>query len=308
MIALIEKQMEEQVEYTSSNQKKSEYNPEALNLDEDDSTELGIKSNNSEPVDPLEPDYPPSHQASTSRCGPRNTRPTAGTLVVCPASVLKQWANELTDKVTEAGRLSVLVYHGGARTRNPEDLTRYDVVVTTYTIVTNEVPKQNMKDANNDDDPEQKKLERHGVSPEFAPNSKKRKPLASNKKRKGKKAKDSDLDSLDAGPLSRVRWFRVVLDEAQTIKNHRTHVARACSGLRAKRRWCLSGTPIQNSIDDLYSYFRFLKYEPYSVYSSFASGIKHLISRDSSHGYKKLQAVLKTLLLRRSKGMQIFFI
>lgn len=303
MIALIEKQMEEQVGYTSSNQKKSEPNPEALNLDEDDLTELDTKSNNSGPVAPPEPDCPSSRQASTSQCRSSNTRPTAGTLVVCPASVLKQWANELTDKVTEAGRLSVLVYHGGARTRNPEDLTRYDVVVTTYTIVTNEVPKQNAKDANNDEDAEQKNLERHGVSPEFAPNSKKRKPPASNKKKKGKKAKDTDVDSLDAGPLSRVRWFRVVLDEAQTIKNHRTLVARACSGLRAKRRWCLSGTPIQNSIDDLYSYFRFLKYEPYSVYSSFASGIKHPISRDSRHGYKKLQAVLKTLLLRRTKGI-----
>ncbi|KAJ3698289.1 hypothetical protein LUZ61_001994 [Rhynchospora tenuis] len=304
-IALIEKQMEEQVRYTSSNQKKSEPISEAFNLDEDEFTEPGTKSDNNGPVDPLEPDGPPSRQASTSQGGSSNVRPPAGTLVVCPASVLKQWANELTDKVTEAGKLSVLVYHGGTRTRNPEELTRYDVVVTTYTIVTNEVPKQNPKDATNDEDAEQKNLERHGVSPEFAGNSKKRKLPAANKKKKGKKVKDSDLDSLDAGPLARVRWFRVVLDEAQSIKNHRTLVARACSGLRAKRRWCLSGTPIQNSIDDLYSYFRFLKYEPYSNYSKFCSSIKHLISRDSSNGYKKLQAVLKTLLLRRTKDTLI---
>lgn len=276
-IALIEKQMEEQVSYTSSNQKKSEPNPEAFNLDEDESTETTTKPDNSEPVDPLEPDGPRSHHASTSRGGgSQNARPPAGTLVVCPASVLKQWANELTDKVTEAGKLTTLVYHGGARTRNPEDLTRYDVVITTYTIVTNEVPKQNIK-STNDEEAELKNMERNGVSPEFASNSRKRKPPAANKKKKGKKAKDNDLD-LDAGPLSRVRWFRVVLDEAQTIKNHRTQVARACSGLRAKRRWCLSGTPIQNSIDDLFSYFRFLKYEPYSVYSSFCSAIKHPIS------------------------------
>uniref|UniRef100_A0A804J5E0 Helicase C-terminal domain-containing protein n=1 Tax=Musa acuminata subsp. malaccensis TaxID=214687 RepID=A0A804J5E0_MUSAM len=97
----------------------------------------------------------------------------------------------------------------------------------------------------------------------------------------------------------------LILDEAQTIKNHRTQVARACCGLRAKRRWCLSGTPMQNAIDDLYSYFRFLKYDPYSVYSSFCASIKYPISKNTSSGYRKLQAVLKAVLLRRTKGTLI---
>jgi SNF2 family DNA or RNA helicase len=52
----------------------------------------------------------------------------------------------------------------------------------------------------------------------------------------------------------------VVLDEAQSIKNPRTLVAHAAWGLHADHRWCLSGTPIQNTIDDLYSYFKFLRY------------------------------------------------
>uniref|UniRef100_A0A804NMM3 Uncharacterized protein n=1 Tax=Zea mays TaxID=4577 RepID=A0A804NMM3_MAIZE len=133
--------------------------------------------------------------------------------------------------------------------------------------------------------------------------SNKRKPSANmqNKaKKKKKKLKDSNFD-LDSGPIARVRWFRVVLDEAQTIKNFRTVVARACCGLRAKRRWCLSGTPIQNAIDDLFSYFRFLKYDPYCTYNSFCTMIKHPIARDAINGYKKLQAVLKVVLLRRTK-------
>uniref|UniRef100_A0A0E0KVL3 Uncharacterized protein n=1 Tax=Oryza punctata TaxID=4537 RepID=A0A0E0KVL3_ORYPU len=219
-------------------------------------------------------------------------RSTAGTLVVCPASVLRQWASELAAKVTESSKLSVLVYHGGSRTKDPTELTKYDVVVTTYTIVANEVPKQN-----SDADMEEKNSEIYGLCPAFSIGNKRKKDSEPKMK---KKPKNSDAD-LDGGPLARVRWFRVVLDEAQTIKNYNTQVARACCGLRAKRRWCLSGTPIQNTIDDLYSYFRFLKYEPYSAYGSFRSMIKHQISRDATRGYKKLQAVLKIVLLRRTK-------
>jgi SNF2 family DNA or RNA helicase len=219
------------------------------------------------------------------------TRPAAGTLVVCPASVMKQWANELTDKVGESNKLSVLVYHGGSRTKDPSELAKYDVVVTTYTIVTNEVPKHNA-----DDDADQK-----NGGETSAGNKRKQPSNAQSKGKKKKKLRASEID-LDSGPLARVRWFRVVLDEAQTIKNFRTQVAKACCGLRAKRRWCLSGTPIQNAIDELYSYFCFLKYDPYSTYSSFCTMIKHPIARNAVHGYKKLQTVLKLVLLRRTKG------
>ena len=48
----------------------------------------------------------------------------------------------------------------------------------------------------------------------------------------------------------------MVLDEAQSIKNPRTLAAHAAWRLFAHCRWCLSGTPIQNTVDDLYSYFR----------------------------------------------------
>ncbi|KAI4374105.1 hypothetical protein MLD38_012140 [Melastoma candidum] len=91
-------------------------------------------------------------------------------------------------------------------------------------------------------------------------------------------------------------------DEAQSMKNHRTQVARACWGLRAKHRWCLSGTPIQNAIDDLYSSFRFLRYDPYAAYKTFCASIKGPIQRSPTKGYKKLQAILKTIMLRKTKG------
>ncbi|KAK8955748.1 hypothetical protein KSP40_PGU009663 [Platanthera guangdongensis] len=288
MIALILKQKSLQSKFTSDS--SPPVKPEALNLDDDEgSNEVDVKD--------IGKDYLQREQiASTSE----NRRPAAGTLVVCPASILRQWAHELEEKVSSSVEFSVLVYHGGARAKDPRALAKHDIVLTTYSIVTNEVPRQPSVD--DDDENEQKNMEKYGLSSEFA--TRKKRKQSSNAGRKGKKkGKESQLDC--GGPLARVRWFRVILDEAQTIKNHRTQVARACSGLRAKRRWCLSGTPMQNAIDDLYSYFRFLKYEPYAVYSSFCNSIKYPISRNASQGYKKLQAVLRIVLLRRTKGTQV---
>ncbi|CAN6250250.1 unnamed protein product [Urochloa humidicola] len=206
------------------------------------------------------------------------SRPAAGTLVVCPASVLKQWASELSAKVTQSAELSVLVYHGGSRTRDPTELAEYDVVVTTYAIVSLEVPKESTDG---------------GISV--------RNKMKLKKNSAGKAKKKKKPSNLNGGPLAMVRWFRVVLDEAHTIKSHRTQIAKACCALSAERRWCLSGTPIQNNIDDLYSYFHFLKFEPYSKYSSFRYMIKNSLSKNETRGYKKLQTVLRIVLLRRTK-------
>ncbi|KAL9229977.1 hypothetical protein vseg_005381 [Gypsophila vaccaria] len=268
--------------------------PETLNLDDDDDNDNG----NATVVEKEQLSVPKfSSGASSSHQTFSRKRPAAGTLIVCPATVLRQWARELDDKVAAGGKLSVLLYHGGNRTKEPMELAKYDVVLTTYAIVSNEVPKQPIVD---EDDGELKFGERFGISSEFS--TKKRKhPSATGKKgKKGRKLADTSLYT-ESGALARVAWFRVVLDEAQTIKNHRTLTARACCGLRAKTRWCLSGTPIQNSIDELFSYFRFLRHDMYSNYKIFCEKIKFPISRDPIMGYKKLQAVLKTLLLRRTK-------
>lgn len=294
MIALVQRKMTEQSKFTANNSKQSK--PEALlNLDDDDEGVTELDKGKQLEGDDLRKKEVPATSMQTSG----NPKPAAGTLVVCPASVLRQWARELDEKVASSGKLSVLIYHGGSRTRDPSALAKYDVVLTTYAIVSNEVPKQ----AAADDDGEKKNLDKYDISSEFSSNKRKQTSNAQSKgKKKIKSPKDSCYDS-NCGPLARVRWFRVILDEAQTIKNHRTQVARACSGLRAKRRWCLSGTPIQNSIDDLFSYFRFLKYDPYSSYKSFCTALKFPISKNSDTGYKKLQAVFKVVLLRRTKGI-----
>ncbi|KAM0925834.1 hypothetical protein ACQ4PT_003975 [Festuca glaucescens] len=222
------------------------------------------------------------------------TRPAAGTLVVCPTSVLRQWAEELRNKVTSNANLSFLVYHGSNRTKDPNELTKYDVVLTTYSIVSMEVPKQSSPDS---DDEEKGRPDRYSA---FVSLSKKRK-ASSKKSKKATKEKSC----LPERPLAKVAWFRVVLDEAQSIKNYRTNVAGACWGLRAKRRWCLSGTPIQNAVEDLFSYFKFLRYEPYCGHKQFCALIKVPISRNPITGYKKLQVVLKTVMLRRTKATML---
>lgn len=301
MIALI--QMQRYLQLKNKPEHLDNNKTEALNLDDDeDHGGCGLDK-----VDKAEEsDLKSTPEASTSAQPFKKKRPAAGTLVVCPASVLRQWARELDEKVAEEAKLSVLVYHGGSRTRNPEELAGYDVVLTTYAIVTNEVPKQPLVD---EDEADEKNVEKYGLSSDFSINKKRKKASIVGKKgKKGRKGFDSSSFDCGSGPLARVGWFRVILDEAQIIKNHRTQVARACCSLRAKRRWCLSGTPIQNAIDDLYSYFRFLKYDPYAVYKSFYNTIKVPISRNSLQGYKKLQAVLRAIMLRRTKGECFFLV
>ncbi|XP_047368217.1 transcription termination factor 2 [Vespa velutina] len=60
-----------------------------------------------------------------------------GTLVVCPASLLSQWENEVKSKCKK-GILSVEVYHGNNREKLSKRLAKYDIVITTYNILSRE--------------------------------------------------------------------------------------------------------------------------------------------------------------------------
>ncbi|KAF5772220.1 putative DNA helicase chromatin remodeling SNF2 family [Helianthus annuus] len=261
---------------------------EALSLDDDDVKPTVV-------VDADQNDESVITESGSSTQRFSNRKPTAGSLVVCPASVLRQWARELDEKVTEEAKLEVLVYHGGNRTKDPAELARYDVVLTTYAIVAKEVPTKVFDEEDEDDQGN------GGFNAIFA--NKKRKGN-SGKKKKGKKGIDGSVIDC-SGTLAKVSWLRVILDEAQTIKNSRTQMSKSCCGLKAKKRWCLSGTPIQNNIDELFSYFRFLRCDPYAKYKSFCNQIKIPISRNSMQGYLKLQAVLKAIMLRRTKDTLI---
>ena len=64
-------------------------------------------------------------------------------------------------------------------------------------------------------------------------------------------------------------WYRVILDEAQCIKNKNTQSSKAAAELKASYRWCLTGTPMMNSVQELFSLIRFLRIRPYNDHRAF---------------------------------------
>lgn len=74
-----------------------------------------------------------------------------------------------------------------------------------------------------------------------------------------------DVD-LDSSIFHSVKWARIILDEAHRIKGRTTSTARSAFALTANYRWCLTGTPLQNRVGDIYSLLRFLRLKPYAHY------------------------------------------
>jgi len=59
------------------------------------------------------------------------------------------------------------------------------------------------------------------------------------------------------------QWERIIVDEAHQIKNPGTAVSKSCCSIQATKRWAVTGTPIQNSLQDVYGLLKFLKHEPW---------------------------------------------
>ncbi|QLG70278.1 hypothetical protein HG535_0A02160 [Zygotorulaspora mrakii] len=66
--------------------------------------------------------------------------------------------------------------------------------------------------------------------------------------------------------LHHIDFHRVILDEAHNIKDRQSNTARAVNSLKSLKRWCLTGTPLQNRIGEMYSLIRFLDVEPFANY------------------------------------------
>ncbi|CAO3637035.1 unnamed protein product [Cunninghamella echinulata] len=62
-------------------------------------------------------------------------------------------------------------------------------------------------------------------------------------------------------PLLATHWFRVVLDESNKLRNLKTLLCRAILDLQTTYKWCLTGTPIQNDVSELFPTFKFLGIE-----------------------------------------------
>ncbi len=101
-----------------------------------------------------------------------------------------------------------------------------------------------------------------------------------------------------------LHWYRVILDEAHTIKNRNAKATKACYALRSEYRWCLTGTPMQNNLDELQSLIRYLRIKPYNDLSIW----KDQITRPMNNGrggvaIKRLQFYLKAFMKRRTKDV-----
>ncbi|KAH8687414.1 SNF2 family N-terminal domain-containing protein [Tricladium varicosporioides] len=100
--------------------------------------------------------------------------------------------------------------------------------------------------------------------------------------------------------LHNINWFRIVLDEAHEIRHQNTLQFRAVSTMSSKIRWCLSGTPIQNSLKDLEALVKFLRVPLLETASIFRKYIISPIELGSSCGFHRLRLLLRSLCLRRT--------
>lgn len=110
--------------------------------------------------------------------------------------------------------------------------------------------------------------------------------------------------SKDRGLFS-LNFFRIILDEAHMIKNRQSKTAKACYELSAEHRWVLTGTPIVNRLEDLFSLVRFLRVEPWNNFSFWRTFITvPFESKDFVRALDVVQTVLEPLVMRRTKEMK----
>jgi DNA repair protein RAD5 len=187
------------------------------------------------------------------------------TLVVAPMSLLAQWQSE-AENASKEGTMKSMVYYGNEKTANLQALCCEANAASAPNVI----------------------ITSYGVVlSEFNQ-------VAA---RNGDRATHGGLFSLN--------YFRVILDEAHHIKNRQSKTANACYELGAEHRWVLTGTPIVNRLEDLFSLVRFLRVEPWSNFSFWKTFITMPFeSKDFMRALDVVQTVLEPLVLRRTKDMK----
>jgi SNF2 family DNA or RNA helicase len=106
---------------------------------------------------------------------------------------------------------------------------------------------------------------------------------------------------LDRDELSSRAWDTIVLDEAQTVKNPSSQVARAAHSLKGAFRIALSGTPVENRLDDLWSQFQFVNPGLLGSRTTFQQEFGAAIARGDAGAATRLRKRIQPFLLRRLK-------
>ena len=106
---------------------------------------------------------------------------------------------------------------------------------------------------------------------------------------------------LDAAALSAKQWSTVVLDEAQAIKNPDSQVARAAFGLKGTFRVALSGTPVENRLEELWSLMHFCNPGLLGGRGEFAARVVGPVAEGRAEAAAALRARIRPFVLRRLK-------
>ena len=172
------------------------------------------------------------------------------TLLVSPMSTMTNWEEQIGTHIAP-NSLSYYVYHGSNRNQDIDHLSRFDVIITTYSTVSSEI---------------------YG---------------------RGKKK--------DVSPLAQINFFRIVLDEAHMIREQSTRQSQAICTLSAQRRWAVTGTPVQNRLDDLGALIKFLRVKPFNEKHGFAQFILSPFKNADPEILPKLRLLVDSITLRRLK-------
>ena len=105
----------------------------------------------------------------------------------------------------------------------------------------------------------------------------------------------------DLSALSSVHWDLVVLDEAQFIKNPSSKVAQAAFELEANSRIALTGTPVENRVEELWSQFHFLNRGLLGGRSSFKRRYERTIAAGDQAAVDRLREKIRPFVMRRLK-------
>ncbi|BDH57765.1 hypothetical protein MTP03_27040 [Tsukamurella sp. PLM1] len=104
-----------------------------------------------------------------------------------------------------------------------------------------------------------------------------------------------------AGELAETRWTAAVFDEAHTLKNPRTQVSRAARELDAEFRIALTGTPIENSLDDLWAILRVVTPRMFPVKAVFRRRFTRAVEAGDDGALRRLRAAVAPVMLARTK-------
>lgn len=159
--------------------------------------------------------------------------PTGATLIISPSSICHQWVEEINRHISSSS-LRVLVYQGVKKHGfiQPQVLAEHDVVITTYDVLRSELNYVDIPHSNSEDGRRFRNQKRYMAVP---------------------------------SPLVAVQWWRICLDEAQMVECTTAKAAEMALRLTSVNRWCVSGTPVQRGLEDLYGLVLFLGVDPYWV-------------------------------------------